>query len=337
MIIDGRYGAYLAEWCERIPCPLCGSLEFEQLYEGNGLRLNAISCVICTTCTHIYLNPRPTMDAYKLFYGAADYFELCATNDGMSLAEKMAQFDDDTFWESRYHQGDRLYARHLTGKLSKDDLVIDIGCGDGAWMGALHRTTGCRIVGQEVSPTYAKIVKRKFGIETFTGPVEELTERMTTAHAGEASLVIISGSLQHMLDPMACLKLARNLLRNDGHLYICNWDIITQYLLSYVDEHPRRMLGETLSIEHPHYFHEWSFLFMLENAGFDVLDFQLDSSIRQRHMDAFARKGGAAGRAVPKGLYSRIVSRIRALESATMKTRIRVVEDKLGIKGTEHT
>ena len=337
MDIDGRYGAYLAKWCERIACPLCGRSDFEQLYEGNGLRLNAISCVICTNCTHIHINPRPRMDAYKLFYGEADYFELCATNDGMSLEEKMAQFERDDFWEERFLHGDRLYDRYLAGKLTKDDLVVDIGCGDGAWMGALQRKSGCRIVGQEVSPIYAKIIKRKFGVDSFVGPAEELLEPMATAHAGQAKLVIISGSLQHMLDPMGCLRLARDLLKEDGYLYICNWDLITQYLLSWRDEHPRRLLGETLSIEHPHYFHETSFLFMLENAGFDVLAFDLDSAIRERHMDAFAQKGGPAGRATPKTAHGLIVGRIRAIESATVKARIRTIEEKLGIKGTEHT
>jgi SAM-dependent methyltransferase len=286
------------------------------------LRGNDIVCVICRDCTHLFLNPRPPMDAFKAFYEGESYFELCANFSDVSLGQKMDQFNDESFWQSRFVHGEQLHKLYLEGELGPGDLVFDFGCGDGAWLWALQELTGCRVGGEEISEVYADVVRKRLGIDVFVGPIEELADEIVEKHAGEAKLAIVSGSLQHMLRPMQCLEAARGILRDDGYLFVCNWNIFEHYMTPYEDD-TQRLLGEVLSWEHPHYFHESSYRYMLARAGFEVVAFNLESPVRPRHMEALARKGATADAAVPTHTTADVVSRLRALESSTIAERLR--------------
>jgi SAM-dependent methyltransferase len=307
---------------ETIPCPLCGSWDLEPIYEGVGLRGNHVHCVICRRCTHIHINPRPTLEAFKRFYQGVDYFELCAEFSRMSIEEKLAQFEDDSFWERRSVHGERLYARYLTGRLGPEDTVFDFGCGDGAWLWSLQQSSGCQVDGEEISDHYVEVVKRKLGVDIFNGPIEEVAEDIVAKHEGGVRLAIVSGSLQHMLDPLLCLRAAHQILAEDGFLFVCNWSIFEHYLSPYGDE-PSRLIGESLSWEHPHYFHEASFRFMLEQSGFELVDLQIESPIRERHMHAFAKKARPRDDIEPIHDVDGVVARVRSLESATVTNRLR--------------
>jgi SAM-dependent methyltransferase len=305
---------------ETIDCPLCGSSTYDSVYEGVALRGNALNCVICRQCTHLFLNPRPTLDAFRRFYAGDPYFHLCADFSGVSFEEKMEQFDDDAFWQRRFDHGERLFNEYLNGQLGAEDIVFDFGCGDGAWLWALRELTGCKVDGEEISDIYAEVIRRKLGVEIFVGPAEDLTEDIVARYAGQVKVAIVSGSLQHMLRPMDCLRAAREILRPDGYLYVCNWSLFEHYMTSYEGDR-RRLLGETLSWEHLHYLHESSFRYMLEAAGFELLDMRLESSIRPRHMDALGRPSNPIE---PRPIHDSeaVVRRLRALESATIAERL---------------
>lgn len=312
----------LVDQSENVPCPICGSAEYYEVYRGVALRNNHLSCVMCKQCSHFYLNPRPTLKDYKEFYLSEGYFELCAQHYDMPFDEKMQQFERDDFWAERYSYGHRLYDKYLNGILTDKDTVFDFGCGDGGWLGGLRERSGCNIDGEEISQTYANVIKNKFGFDIFVGPIEELEQPILDKYDSNVKLAIVSGSLQHMLYPMQCLEIAYNILEQDGYLYVCNWSLF-EHFMYYEEDRPARLLGEILSFEHVHYFHQTSFLYMLELSGFEVIDFEMESTVRPRHMGAFARKRRKQDKA-PMDLDAvEVLSKLRALESATLLDRLR--------------
>jgi SAM-dependent methyltransferase len=313
---------------EAIACPICGSDDFDPIYDGIALRGNELTCVICNRCTHFFLNPRPRLDAFKAFYAGANYFHLCAEFSHVSLSEKLAEFGSEEFWKERFGYGARLYSTYFRDVLGPGDLAFDFGCGDGAWLWALRELSGCSIDGEEISDVYVDVIKERLGIDVFLGGIEETADAIVQKHRGRAKAAIVSGSLQHMLDPMKCLRVAHEILRDDGIFYVCNWSIFEHYMAPYQGDPDRvygatqRVLGEVLSWEHLHYFHETSFRYMLESAGFEIVAFQLESKVRPRHMDALCRKASSPAQAVPRRTARNVVSRLRALESATVGRRV---------------
>lgn len=307
-----------------IACPLCGSWRQEPVYEGIALRGNELTCVICLDCTHLFLSPRPPMEAFKGFYEGESYFHLCANFSSVTLEEKLSQFDDEAFWRERFGHGERLHAKYLDGVVGPGDLVFDFGCGDGGWLEALRDITGCEVDGEEISDVYVDVVRKRLGVDIFLGPIEELGEQIVDKHEGKAALAIVSGSLQHMLDPMSCLAIAHRILRPGGLLYVCNWSLFAHYMTPYAGDR-QRLLGEVLSWEHVHYFHAGSYAPMLERAGFEVLDFNEESEVRPRHMDAFARRAEGPVPVHARTDAAAVTARLRALESSTIAERLGVI------------
>jgi SAM-dependent methyltransferase len=324
-----KYLSSLTGPAEQIPCPLCRSLEHVPVYEGIALRGNELTCVACAHCTHLFLSPRPPLDAFKAFYRGNNYFHLCADFSKVSLEEKLAQFSDDEFWERRFAHGERLYRRHLQGILKPGDVAFDFGCGDGAWLGGLREASGCEIDGEEISDVYVDVIRERLGIEITLGPIEEVADEILARHApGKVKVAIVSGSLQHMLDPMRCLGVAHHILADDGLLFVCNWSLFDHYMAPCKDadgrcyDDARRLLGENLSWEHAHYFHEASFRFMIEAAGFELVDFELESHVRPRHMGALARKAPQPVAPRPHATLEQVLARLCALETANLAGRV---------------
>lgn len=308
---------------EDIPCPVCDSERHSRVYEGVALRGNKLVLVMCQDCSHLFITPRPNMEIFKKFYADDDYFNLCANFSEVTLDEKMEQFGQEEFWEERFSHGKRLHDQYLAGKLGKDDVVFDFGCGDGAWLGGLREVTGCRVAGEEISPIYADVVRDKLGVDIFLGPIEEVADDIAAKYRGKVKVAIVSGSLQHMLDPMKCLRVAREILTDDGLLYICNWSIFEHYMHSF-DGSFRRLVGEIVSWEHLHYFHETAFKYMVARAGFKVENFQLNSEVRHRHMEVLASKTDEPAQLPTPAEVTAVLDRIRALESATIAGRLRL-------------
>lgn len=310
---------------DAIACPLCGGESHAPIYEGLALRQNDLRCVVCKQCTHIFLNPRPSLDAFKRFYADDSYFQLCAQSCDVSLSAKMAQFQSAAYWEKRAAHGARLFEQHLTGILGPEDVVFDFGCGDGGWLEGLHRISGCEIAGEEISNVYADVVKERLGIDVFVGPIEELGGPIVERYAGRVKVAIVSGSLQHMLSPMECLSIIHAVLQSDGVLYVCNWNLFEHYMSPYQGRTVRRLLGEVLSLEHVHYFHEASMRYMLARAGFSIEHFALESSVRPRHSEALSRKSEVPSQVEPLADWRDVVARISALESATIMKRMQPI------------
>lgn len=64
---------------------------------------------------------------------------------------------------------------------------------------------------------------------------------------------------------------------------------------------------------------------MLESAGWNVLDFHLESTIRPRHMDALVRKGPLPANVKVEADIEEVLSRLHTLDAATRTARAAAV------------
>jgi len=319
---------YLIDSMEIISCPICGSEEYRKVYHGTVNRGRVdLTCVICTHCTHIYLNPRPSLEAYSKFYDEDDYGRVALAVKKKSYSER-SHVHDEEFFQKRKEQGARLYQKYLKGKLKKNDTVFDFGAGDGAWLYGLREATGCVIDGNEPMSLQVEFIKRRLGVEVFHATIEDMADKIIEKYRGRVKLVIACDSLEHMLDPMKCLNIAHSILTDGGYLYICNWDIIHRMGRPAA---AGRLFGQCLSIDHAHYFHKNSYAFTVQRAGFEILKFESSSTIREKtdHMEIFARKASIPGQLSPKLECPQILSQIAGIESSVKRYRSRSLRYRL--------
>ncbi|MDD3021940.1 MAG: class I SAM-dependent methyltransferase [Alphaproteobacteria bacterium] len=317
--------SYLESAKKEVDCPICSSKEFEIFSQGMSRGGIDLAYAICKTCSHIYLKYRPTADSYDRFYSSGDYRKLTGDDENTK-----ALYDNQDAFKKRYSHGERLYNEYLKGRLGKEDIVFDFGCGDGAWLYGLNQMTGCKIDGNEPSLEDVQFIKDKMGVDIFHGLIEDQKDQIIGKYKGKVKLAIISGSLQHMLDPRLCLEIAHEILEDDGYLYVCNKNIFEHYL-SVKSPFPRPF-SDLRTVDHPHYFHEESYRYMLEGSGFNILNFSNDSKIRAVHMEVFAQKRRKVAGVAPKGDYAQVVAGIRSMEKKVVFYRSFVARLIRGVK-----
>jgi SAM-dependent methyltransferase len=305
---------------EVIACPVCGCKEYHKVYEGPVVRGQVdLTCAICSHCTHLYLNPRPSLEAYAKFYNEDDYGRVALAVKKKSYSERSSIHDEEFFQERTAH-GTRLYETYLKGILTENDTVFDFGAGDGAWLYGLRKATGCTIDGNEPMALQVEFIRKRLGIDIFHAPIEELGPLVMKKYRGKVRLAIVSGSLQHMVDPMKCLEIARDILSDNGYLYVCNWDIL--YRMSRPAS-AGLLFKDAVSIDHVHYFHENSYKLMVQRAGFEILNFEPFSTIRYKpkHMEIFAKKSSTPEDLVPEIGCDQVLARIVDLEASVKRYR----------------
>ncbi len=116
---------------EKVECNLCGSSKSEYVTDGKDYLHNCtnqnFTFVQCLDCSHLYLNPRPKINQIDLIY-PSDYstYERQFGKKGTFLT-----FLKDFILVNRFKKIEKY--------LPKKPKILDIGCGDGAFLLALRR------------------------------------------------------------------------------------------------------------------------------------------------------------------------------------------------------
>jgi SAM-dependent methyltransferase len=302
--------SYMTTTMQKVSCPICEKTESTIISSGKSRGKIDLTYVICHSCTHIYMKYVPSKEAYTKFYTLGDYRRLTGDNQKLRDSKNFAL---------KSSQGARLYYEYLQGKILKEDIIFDFGCGDGAWLAGLQNTVDCHVTGNEPSQEDADFIKKNLGIDIYVGLIEDCYENILSDLKGKVKLAIISGSLQHMLDPMKCLRLANQILRDDGYLYVCNKNIFVHYI-SKKSPYPRFFL-DLRTADHPHYFHENSYKNMIQSAGFEILSFSNDSKVRKVHMEIFAQKNMLKSYEYQNCEYTKIIDELITKENEVKKFR----------------
>jgi 2-polyprenyl-3-methyl-5-hydroxy-6-metoxy-1,4-benzoquinol methylase len=224
-------------------CPICCDSSRTVLHEGlidNTFRVAAGRWTLwrCANCTGAYLNPRPTAEtigaAYESYYTHAST-ATAAPAGPLALLRRLRRQWSAAYAEQRYGAqrtrsgswggllgaalvpmvrriADREW-RHLPHPTSPPGLVLDVGCGDGAFL-AVARDCGWQVLGLEPDFKAARLAASR-GVEVIVGGLDALA-----GHGQAFDVITLSHVIEHMHDPVTALRSCHRLLRPGGRLWI---------------------------------------------------------------------------------------------------------------------
>ena len=268
--LDFDYAAQERVRVER--CNLCGGSAFTVLTHRDRYGYPA-SASACNRCGLIFLDPVMTARAYGRFY-AGTYRPLVSAYHGRLID---AQTIQDEQREYAVERGE-LLGRYL--EPGRHRTLLDIGGSTGVVAQAFVRRFGVAATVIDPAPLEAAAA-RALGLETIHGLVEEvdLGER-------RFDVVIICQTVDHLLDVAGTLRRSRELLSDDGLLFVDIVDFRAAYLRNWSVE-------EAIKIDHPYYFTESTIAAYVRRAGFEVL--RADYAADHLHVSYVARPSGPIG------------------------------------------
>jgi SAM-dependent methyltransferase len=238
-------------------CNLCGSDRFVVLTHRDRYGYPA-EAHACARCGLVFLNPVMTADAYGDFY-TRTYRPLVSAYHGRLIDARTIQA------EQRDYAAERAALLQPFLSAGTRRTMLDIGGSTGVVSHALAREFGLQATVIDPAPLEVDEARR-LGLDTITGLVEE-----HDFGGSRFDVVIICQTVDHLLDVTGTLARVRELLTNDGVLFVDIVDFRAAYLRNWSVE-------EAIKIDHPYYLTEPVTAAYLARAGFDVLrtDYALD-------------------------------------------------------------
>ncbi|MFT0533283.1 class I SAM-dependent methyltransferase [Castellaniella hirudinis] len=153
--------------------------------------------------------------------------------------------------------------------VGSEKRVLELGCAAGAMSVVLTRHYQCQLIGLEADPAAAEAARAQ-GIDARVADLESPDWAAGLADAA-FDAILAADVLEHLHDPLACLRQLRRLLSPRGHLIVSVPNIAHSGVLAALlcDAFPYRDTG-LLDRTHVHFFTRDSLRQMLLQAGFAV-------------------------------------------------------------------
>lgn len=224
-------------------CGACGSVERALLLEGLTDRIfhaapGRWTLWRCARCAAATLDPRPTAASIGRAYAA--YY----THDEQAAKNFLVPGDRPDLWFKRalhlshYNRvyGHRLrgalplgwallgasrwrsaragqFIRHLPGPHAENATLLDVGCGDGAFL-RVARALGYAGRGIELDPAAAALAQRQ-GFEVLVGGVDA-----AAVAAGSVAQITLSHVIEHLHRPIDALRRLHGWLAPGGRIWL---------------------------------------------------------------------------------------------------------------------
>ena len=244
-------------------CLLCGNTKLPHIrrYRCKTRRGKAVfgdaGLYRCDECGLVQVLPAPDPDAladyYRLDYRSGSLF-------GADVADAKQFPRDNLFYLNR----GQSIAELLKTRTQRPSLqILDIGAGYGHILYALgehYPDSKRRAI--EYSDACVRHLE-SLGFEVFSQPVEQILLRLEQ----KFDLIVLSHVLEHLLNPLAVLRLIHRSLAPDCTLYVEVPNIPSQSLLRY----PDHVWAPRFDEPHITFFSTPTLRSLLEAAGFKVL------------------------------------------------------------------
>lgn len=234
------------------PCPECGGLHKTKVAQGKDYEYhtcnNTFAVVRCTECELIFLDPMPTAEALPSVYPPS--YKPFHFNKGKKSLIMHVRDSLDIRKASRF-----------IGKIATKASVLDVGCGDGRYLGILKQVApdwelhgidfGDEAIGR----------CRQLGISVTKGMYED-----TDFGQNRFNLINLNQVIEHVPDPASVVEKIYGELKPDGILNIetpslDGWDAKLFHSGLWGGYHFPRHLT---------FFTEATLGRFLENRGFDI-------------------------------------------------------------------
>lgn len=189
------------------PCPVCGGILFEKIFESGIFYTKKIVCV-CKSCGTVSLNPRMTEEGHIDYY--KNWFYGYSQRD--SRLEGNEPYGDDEL-RLPITRAFRIF-NYLKDYLSKDAKIMDIGCGAGELLIILKEHGFNNLKGVEPSIECVNRLKSHYDIDCIQGTL------LTAPYTEKYDCVILNAVLEHLSDPREAIEKIKSILKPDGIIYL---------------------------------------------------------------------------------------------------------------------
>lgn len=228
-------------------CPICEDNKSSLLYNQKYADHFNHKIVCCKNCNFIFVKNIPSKKYYEKYYRDQSKYE--------GVREHEAHED----------QSITKLLPFVKNNFSKDCKILDIGCSTGYLLSILKNEGYNNLLGIDPAPKCKNIAKEKYGLEVKTNDLG------TFNSSSRYDFIILSMVLEHLVDIKKNIQKIKEILKNNGYLYISVPNASNFYL------NPVEPFGE-FSTEHINFFTEHSLHFLMR--GFtNVLMESKDNSL----------------------------------------------------------
>ncbi len=239
-------------------CRVCKSSNSKFLFEINNNRF-----MRCRNCTHVFL------DIIHDEYSIRKMYESYGTERGLSYLQGIDSKTLDNI--NTYLKSCQKYCLTKTPTLR----LMDIGCGTGELLDRANKL-GFTVEGIEICETLAKNSSKKIACTVHNNLLSHLTLSKESF-----DVIIMYDLLEHLQDPISDVKIAYDLLKKGGVLFILspNDDALIRkfsklvYFLSI--HHLDKLMQLLYYQDHLSYFTRKSLITFLKGIGFEIISIEV--------------------------------------------------------------
>lgn len=241
---------------EKANCAVC-DLDLEERArtisqkERNGYNQNI---VLCKNCGLIQNYPRLNQSSYNEYYEK----EFISDQTGMNDEEFLMNIGTLEYYEKR---GKRImdYVFGNTNFDTKKVSVLEVGCSAGSVIKPF-KDMGCKVKGIDLRESFLSFGKKKYGLDLEVGTLNSVVLNE------KPHIIIYSHVLEHILDIKNELSKVRQLLRDDGVVYI-EVPGVRNIRSAYNGD-----FLSSLQLAHINYFTLTTLTNLLNNNGFELFE-----------------------------------------------------------------
>ena len=226
----------------RFKCSVCGENRFKKLKWYNGWFSFILGVSICKKCGTVCLNPRMNEQDYEEYYRSQYY--------GNYQPKPICS-------ETINSKGNKIF-RHILPYIKKESTILEIGCGPGGNLITLKNEGFHNIMGLEPSLECCLILN-EYGIDCKNSGLLNYVN----SSPGIFDSIILSGVLEHFVEPDKSLILIRDLLKEDGLIYIS-----VPNIYGFIG----KCTHDLFTIPHTFYFSVSTLERLLTNSGFEIIE-----------------------------------------------------------------
>lgn len=192
-LIDKKTGKLSLKYSSEVPCPLCQSEDYEEIFIKRGYTF-----VRCLECGMVFSNPQVRQDVVKKFYQD----EQLSTE----LWMKILINQKETAWRNDYFEG---ILEKIQAFVNKGNL-LDVGCAVGQFL-KIAQEKGWKTTGLELNKTAVSYCKNKLGLNVIDKTIED-----AGLNKGSFNAVSLLGVLEHVTDPVEMINSCKALISENG-------------------------------------------------------------------------------------------------------------------------
>lgn len=161
-------------------------------------------------------------------------------------------------------------ARLLSRNIGHDDIVLDMGCGDGGFLHEMHKLGFTRLVGFDQSPGLERAKALGFGT-FYRSSVWEFLDRAEREGGTDATAAVMVNVLEHVADPLDLLRRVHRVLPAGGTLCVTVPNDFSPLQRAFLKVKGHLPWFVCLP-DHLNYFDFNTLAATLEKTGFNVVD-----------------------------------------------------------------